>query len=561
MGADPKAELRSVFRSFDEENSGMIALSTLKRLLRLLDPTWTEDELALALKGGGGKGDHQIAYEQWIDQLPTTCTSDGRLLRSTLRAPADIGEVAGFVARVLRERGWSAVAPTTVAVKDRSGHSGSKTYMVRADAAEKNSAIALHVLRESEKLADLSVLRSRAAAALFCERGLAPECLAEGQDWFMEAWEGHCLGEPWRLNEPGDASCESGLPVSSFGSLAATWTDEKTGLSWTVYRNVGLQGLEDELRSASACSLEQAREHCVKHEAYVGFECGSQAVCFKSAMSPLLPSEGSDLYLLRQRALDSVLSVSSASVEEMGTLLGLIHDVPTCWYDRWRTSLQQHHKPLQDLRVGSLVWFFTARHGDFIDELDAETWRRWAELSPWPTSAAAARVVTCHGDFHPANVIRTAAGGLKLIDFEFAGVTMAAYDLAWAFSMYVGSPAKRRRFTTAYLEACKLSSLPEDVNALMLDIMYCRHGLGIREHAKTASHDLSAFSAYRELYERAKRCNRLRASILERNSFEDFANELGICLPRRSSEAGSQESAGLSEYGGKEEVGSMYELD
>ena len=72
-------------------------------------------------------------------------------------------------------------------------------------------------------------------------------------------------------------------------------------------------------------------------------------------------------------------------------------------------------------------------------------------MCPIPVSEISSRLVNNHGDFHTLNIIRTPDKKLMSIDFEFAGVTSAIHDIAYAFNTFIKDADKKRKFIKTYL--------------------------------------------------------------------------------------------------------------
>lgn len=162
--------------------------------------------------------------------------------------------------------------------------------------------------------------------------------------------------------------------------------------------------------------------------------------------------------------------------EELGYLLARIHALPTAWFDEFREQLRLDIPALSDAAIGSHVWWFTARNAkernwDSIMSYPSEACMRvWADPELFqPMSKAGRRIVTTHGDLHAGNMIQTAMG-IKAIDFEFAMVTHAAFDL----SHTSGFCCKRniddeRTFIRSYLHASGLPCTAADVDEVILE--------------------------------------------------------------------------------------------
>ena len=101
---------------------------------------------------------------------------------------------------------------------------------------------------------------------------------------------------------------------------------------------------------------------------------------------------------------------------------------------------------LERVPDGSHVWFCTARKSLMAPLVDQELVAAWVRESPMLMSPHASRIVTCHADFHPGNVIRSSDGIVRCIDFEFTCVTFAVLDLAYASRMWLKGAAQKREF-------------------------------------------------------------------------------------------------------------------
>merc|ERR1712187_455567 len=101
------------------------------------------------------------------------------------------------------------------------------------------------------------------------------------------------------------------------------------------------------------------------------------------------------------------------------------------------------------------------------------------------STALARRVVTLHADFHGGNILihdgrsvgaQKAEPRLCAIDFEFANIGQAAFDLGYSFVVnkaLLHNAANKRAFITGYVEAATASSAdhvnPQDVENLLVD--------------------------------------------------------------------------------------------
>jgi thiamine kinase-like enzyme len=85
---------------------------------------------------------------------------------------------------------WRNVPIADIKVENVSGHGGSMTFKVTCDGAE--PSVALHS-RDEAIASTPTEQRQAAAAAVFQSHGLTPARLAEGGDWYIEAWGGSTL--------------------------------------------------------------------------------------------------------------------------------------------------------------------------------------------------------------------------------------------------------------------------------------------------------------------------------------------------------------------------------
>ena len=168
---------------------------------------------------------------------------------------------------------------------------------------------------------------------------------------------------------------------------------------------------------------------------------------------------------------------ATATVEELGALLGRVHSTSTDWFDPWRTKLIHRYPGLEVASKGSTVWWHTSQAG-ILESLSPQALRKWLRACPTPRTPAGARVVTAHADFHPANILRTTTG-LCTIDHEYTCVTSACNDIAWALLLWLKGAAPSRAFVKSYLEAMNMGqpARAEEVDGLLLDAHTWRFGL------------------------------------------------------------------------------------
>lgn len=106
----------------------------------------------------------------------------------------DLRSIGHLVAEVLKDCGWNEVNRDAVLVEDKSGHGGSKTYKVTGPGMEP-PVVAVHARSLSSVADPIWERRMEAAAVQLARYEVAPRRLAQGVDWFIEAWEGVHIGE------------------------------------------------------------------------------------------------------------------------------------------------------------------------------------------------------------------------------------------------------------------------------------------------------------------------------------------------------------------------------
>eukprot|EP00747_Dinoflagellata_sp_TGD_P032055 gnl/TRDRNA2_/TRDRNA2_135705_c0_seq1.p1 gnl/TRDRNA2_/TRDRNA2_135705_c0~~gnl/TRDRNA2_/TRDRNA2_135705_c0_seq1.p1 ORF type:complete len:258 (+),score=20.19 gnl/TRDRNA2_/TRDRNA2_135705_c0_seq1:105-776(+) len=207
---------------------------------------------------------------------------------------------------------------------------------------------------------------------------------------------------------------------------------------------------------------------------------------------------------------------------EMGALLAQIHKIPTDWYDGCRHELMERYPALRAAPLGSHIWYFAFNTSSFEGLRDGclQSWIAAGE-DFFPLSPVAARVVTCHGDFHPGNVVR-AQSGLSVIDFETACVACAAQDIAWAFKLFLQDIRERRLFVGAYLTASGENANHETIDDVCFDAECFSLGLWLGALHKRIQvlqsnpyFTMQSFKEYTNLVQEARRNDCVRRDILE----------------------------------------------
>jgi len=107
--------------------------------------------------------------------------------------------------------GWCDIDPLHLSVKTSHGHGGGKTFKVSApsEVCASPPAVAVHICCQHEPRAS-AISRATDASAVFAAAGLAPTCLAQGRNFYIEAWEGY-----------GQASLKTLEDFQNLGSILA----------------------------------------------------------------------------------------------------------------------------------------------------------------------------------------------------------------------------------------------------------------------------------------------------------------------------------------------------
>jgi len=185
-------------------------------------------------------------------------------------------------------------------------------------------------------------------------------------------------------------------------------------------------------------------------------------------LAPARLAEGGDWYIEPWEGSGQP-ELDASRMAEVAELVARVHRLPTEWYDGFRKRLQERTPELRQVPMGSHVWWWSSR-GELMDELTEECRRVWCETNFFaPDSEAGKRIVTIHADLHAGNMLET-DDGLLLIDFEYACVTHAVHDLAFAMYMCCDNDIERKEaFIEAYLKAMGYPADESDVEALLFD--------------------------------------------------------------------------------------------
>jgi thiamine kinase-like enzyme len=167
----------------------------------------------------------------------------------------------------------------------------------------------------------------------------------------------------------------------------------------------------------------------------------------------------------------------SADIHQVARLLASIHQISPQWYSKCRADLCAQFPALNAASAGSHIWWYTFRP-HFFKGISASTLQEWISAGQGfaPRSPAGARVVTCHGDFHPANMVKYGSE-LKVIDFECTCVASAILDISWAFELWLQDETAQHKFAESYLRACGYPAAEDDIHTLVVDARNFRNCL------------------------------------------------------------------------------------
>ncbi|MBI3993234.1 MAG: phosphotransferase [Candidatus Lambdaproteobacteria bacterium] len=125
--------------------------------------------------------------------------------------------------------------------------------------------------------------------------------------------------------------------------------------------------------------------------------------------------------------------------------------------------------------------------------LPRDTWRPYlaAQREPWGPlrarlAAAGAALdeaprVVCHGDFHPANLLFRDAVPVALLDYEYAQLSLAEYDLAYALLTFCGDWPRGGLRAAALATALAAYAAERGFSAARLEPMLPVAALALRE--------------------------------------------------------------------------------
>lgn len=195
----------------------------------------------------------------------------------------------------------------------------------------------------------------------------------------------------------------------------------------------------------------------------------------------------------------NVTGPAAWNAAELGVLLAKVHQIPTDWFDSFRSEYCDRLPALREAGPTNLVWFWhgclsftvakswSERFGVPLEQLaDCRAnidnlhqlltctlglsderlveWVRCGQAQMHWRSSAAAKVVTVHNDFWHHNILRHADQGLKVIDLEFACVLPASVDVCYTLVHFENVSADIQAFVRAYL-----TELGEDASDVAIE--------------------------------------------------------------------------------------------
>ena len=223
------------------------------------------------------------------------------------------------------------------------------------------------------------------------------------------------------------------------------------------------------------------------------------------------------------------------AAREMARLLAQIHKLPTDWFDEWRKRFVDRQPQLATVPSQSQIWFWMVypalNHSPLPDYLESFIHEEYCP----PKTAAGRRVVTCHGDFHPGNMLR-ADGKLLAIDFEMTCVSNAAVDVGRSFMWNTMNHELKFAFIETYLQESGLPSEISDINALFLDAELWKHP---DDYGCFQQEGLSRTLSWLKSIDQAARGNLdAQAEILGGKSYFDFVKTTSLLQNEKLLDAG-----------------------
>jgi len=163
-------------------------------------------------------------------------------------------------------------------------------------------------------------------------------------------------------------------------------------------------------------------------------DCG-QALSDAAIAVPLLVRGPEDKFVVEAAALGDMCSVQSPTdIEDMARLMAQLHRAPIDWFtSRHRGLLEEACPVLKEEPPSTALYVFVHHEMARLEILDhfptTDELRSLLEHLPRPASEHGSKLVSTHGDFWPANMLRMPNGNLVLTDFEQACVSAAALDI------------------------------------------------------------------------------------------------------------------------------------
>ena len=121
-------------------------------------------------------------------------------------------------------------------------------------------------------------------------------------------------------------------------------------------------------------------------------------------------------------------------VLKLAELTSRIHAISTEWFDKWREKYVQRSPELSLTNEKSHLWWYSHRK-EFLshDLFPPTTYDMFMNVSFfYPRHWLSQKLVTSHGDLHYGNIV-CGKNSLKVIDFEYTGVTFLIHDIAFIF--------------------------------------------------------------------------------------------------------------------------------
>jgi hypothetical protein len=218
--------------------------------------------------------------------------------------------------------------------------------------------------------------------------------------------------------------------------------------------------------------------------------------------------------------------------EKIGRTLGKVHQIPVDWFDQARQHIHKKLPQATHVPPTSSVWPYLARFETVWGCLsDADIFDQYAKCSTAaegfaPRHRLAAKCVTCHGDYHPGNLVLGDDGELVCVDFEFTCAGSAAHDLACAVARCGSDYTKKKSFMHAYLKELgepesEADDLILDATLMIASIWDFGGKLAIWEVAEMESPRLlSLIDRFKTLAEEVRKTPKLRKQALDTSFVE-----------------------------------------